>query len=206
MVVFWLSADRARTDSGSDKSALYLAEQQALYAIDHGAKTYSRIPLDFGKAIEGATAEGQDAQESQAMAEVMKGVVQGMMASMSVNVTDTGETRKIGAWSCRKYLIDTNLAMMQSRAEAWASQDLKVDYDVYFTLANSMMAAMPGFEKVVEQMRKVKGVIVQQTSVTKVMGQDMTVTTELVEYAQKDAPAGTYQLPVGYTETNLGSR
>jgi hypothetical protein len=199
MVVFWLSAGKARTDAGDGKSAIYLAADSTLYAIDHTAKTYTRIPMDFGKIVEGAAGQQQDAPQATAMAQMMKG----MMASMSVNVTETAETRKIGDWNCRKYLIDTSMSMMQSKAEAWATQDLVVDYDLYFTLVNAMMATMPGFDKVVEQMRKVKGVIVEQKAVTKVMGQDMTVTTELVEYAQKDAPAGTYVVPAGYRETTM---
>jgi hypothetical protein len=88
--------------------------------------------------------------------------------------------------------------MMKSQAEAWASEDLKIDDNVYFTMANAMMASQPGFDKLVQEMKKVKGVIVYQTSKAKVMGQDMTSTVEVLEYTEKGAPAGTYDIPAGY--------
>jgi len=65
-------------------------------------------------------------------------------------------------------------------------------------MANAMMAQMPGFEKMAQEMKKVKGVIVQQTAVTKMMGADVTVSTEVIEYEEKSAPAGTFVIPAGY--------
>jgi len=47
-------------------------------------------------------------------------------------------------------------------------------------------------------MQKVKGVIVYQTSTVKMMGSDVTSTTELLECSDKTAPAGNYDLPAGY--------
>jgi len=125
---------------------------------------------------------------------------------MSVTVTETGETKKIGNWNCRKYLIDMNMAMGQSKAEAWATPDLKIDYNLYFTMANAMMAQMPGFDKMAQEMKKVKGVVVQQTAVTKMMGADVTSTTEIVEYEDKSAPAGTYEIPAGYKKVKSMGR
>ena len=199
IMVFWLGAGKARTDT-EGKSMLFFSDKKVLIGLDHAAKTYSEIPMDFDKMFE-AAAEGQTEEEkaeAKKMAEMMKGMAQGMMGSMKINVAETGETKKIGSWNCRKYLIDVDMGRMKSKSEAWASEELKVDYNIYFTMANAMMANMPGFDKLAQEMKKVKGVIVAQTSTTKVMGQDMTSTTELVEYADKDAPAGTYDIPAGY--------
>ena len=67
-----------------------------------------------------------------------------------------------------------------------------------YTMANGMMASMPGFEKILAEMKKIKGVVVFQTTVAKVMGQEMKSTTELLECSEKAAPAGHYDLPAGY--------
>jgi hypothetical protein len=85
-----------------------------------------------------------------------------------------------------------------SASEAWATEDLKIDYTMAFTAANAMMASMPGFEKIIQEMKKVKGVVVYQTGTVKMMGAEVTSTTELVECADKAAPAGNYDIPAGY--------
>lgn len=199
IMVYWIGAGKARTDT-EGKSMLFFADKKVLIGIDHAEKTYSEIPMDFDKMFEEA-AEGETEEEkaeAKKMAQMMKGMAQGMMGSMKVNVTETGEKKKVGDWNARKYIIDMDMGMMKSQAEAWASEDLKIDYNIYFTMANAMMANMPGFDKLVQEMKKVKGVIVYQTSKTKVMGQDMTSTVEVLEYTDKSAPAGTYDIPAGY--------
>jgi hypothetical protein len=47
-------------------------------------------------------------------------------------------------------------------------------------------------------MKKIKGVVVYQVGKTKVMGADVASTTEVIECVNKDAPAGTYEVPAGY--------
>jgi len=207
IMVYWIGAGKARTDS-EGKSTLFFADKKVLYALDHSAKTYSEVPMDFDKMFEEAGEGESEEEKAQAkkMAEMMKGMAQGMMGSMKVSVTETGETKKIGSWNCRKYNIDMDMGMMKAKSEAWASEDLKVDYNVYFTMANAMMANMPGFDKLAQEMKKVKGVIVYQESTTKVMGQDMKSTVEVLEYSEKGAPAGTYEIPAGYKKVKASNR
>jgi hypothetical protein len=129
----------------------------------------------------------------------MKNMMKGIAEGMSAKVTETGETKKIGSWNCRKYLIEMNMGMIgKSQMEAWATEDLKIDYGLYFTSANAMLAGQAGFDKIIQEMKKVKGVIVYQTATTSVMGADVESTTEILEVKETDAPAGTYDIPVGY--------
>jgi len=68
-----------------------------------------------------------------------------------------------------------------------------------------MLASQPGFDKIVKEMQKVKGVIVYQTSTVKMMGSEVTSTTELLECSDKTAPAGNYDIPAGYKKVkNFG--
>ena len=60
------------------------------------------------------------------------------------------------------------------------------------------MKEMPGFEKIIQEMKKVKGVIVYQTATVKMMGAEVTSTTEVLECADKTSPAGTCDIPAGY--------
>ena len=196
--VIWLGDNKVRTDQGNGKSIIFLADKGLLYVIDHDKKTYTEMPLDMNKAMDEALA-GQGERGGKA-AEMMKGMMKGMMGGMSVTVTDTGEAKKIGAWNCRKYLVAMKMPMGEANSETWATQDIKIDAKLYFTAANAMMAGMPGFQDMVKEMQKVKGVGAYQASTTQMRGSEVTSTMELLECADKGAPAGTYDLPAGYTK------
>jgi hypothetical protein len=202
--VVWLGENKARMDQEAGTSSILLGDKKILYMIDHNKKTYAEMPLDFEKMFDEAAAAqaGDDAETAEAkkkMPGFMKGLMKGVMGDMSAKVTETGETKKIGAWDCRKYLIEMSMGMAgKTNSEAWATEDLKVNYSLYFTSANAMLASQPGFDKIVKEMQKVKGVIVFQTAKVNMMGAEVTSTTELLECTDKSAPAGTYDIPTGY--------
>jgi hypothetical protein len=203
IMVFWMGENKARTDTEGGNSSILLADKKIIVLIDHSKKQYSERPLDFEKMFDEAAgpAAGDDPETAEAkkkMPAFMKNMMKGMMGNMSAKVTETGETKKIGDWNCRKYLIEMDMGMGKSQAEAWATEDLKVDYGLYFTSANAMLASQPGFDKIVKEMQKVKGVIVYQTAKISAMGADITSTTELLECTDKAAPAGNYDVPAGY--------
>ena len=196
IMTMWITDNTARMDQEGGISTLLLADQKILYMIDHAKKQYAAMPLDFDKIIQEAA--GDDPEKAEAMAK-MPAFMKNMMGSMSAKVTDTGEKKTIGAWSCRKYLLEMNMSMAGTmNAETWATEDIKLDYTKVFAAANAMMAAMPGFENILQEMKKIKGVVVFQTAKTKVMGAEVGSTTELLEAGDKNAPAGTYDLPAGY--------
>jgi hypothetical protein len=60
------------------------------------------------------------------------------------------------------------------------------------------MAGQTGFENVVREMKKIKGVVVRKDTVTHIVGQDVKSSEELLEIDEKSAPAGTYELPADY--------
>jgi len=204
VMTFWLGENQVRTDmEGAKTSSILLSDKKLLYMIDHTKMQYAEMPLDFDKMFqEAAAAQTDDPEKAKAMEKMpgfMKNMMKGAMGDMSAKVTDTGETKKIGDWNCRKYLIEMNMGMAgTSTSEAWATEDLKIDYTRAFTAANAMMASMPGFEKILQEMKKVKGVVVYRTAKVKIMGAEVVSTTELVECSDKAAPAGTYDVPAGY--------
>lgn len=201
--VIWLGENLARMDQGTATSSILLGDKKVLYMLDHNKKTYAEMPLDLDKMFDEAAAAGagddpETAEAKKKMPGFMKGLMKGMMGNMSAKVTETGETKRIGGWNCRKYIIEMDMGMGKSNSEAWATEDLKINYSLYFTSANAMMASQPGFDKIAKEMQKVKGVIVYQTTKTSVMGTEVTSTTELLECSDKSAPAGNYEIPAGY--------
>jgi hypothetical protein len=189
VTVLWLGAQRARTDQGEESSMIMLLDQGLMYFIDHKKQRYTEMPMDLSKELE--------SENSQAA-----GLFKGLMGGMSAKVTETAETKKIGKWNCRKYLIEYTMPMGKSNAEAWATTDIKIDYELFYTASNAMMAAQPGFGKVLEELKKIKGIIVYQVSVANAMGAAVTTTTEVLECLEKAAPAGIYELPGGYKKVS----
>ncbi len=204
IMVFWLAEGKARTDRQSDNaSVIFLADKKILYTLDHDKKQYSEMPLDFDKMFEEAAAgvEPKDAEEAAALKKMpgfMKNMMKSVIGSMSAKVIETDETKTIGDWKCRKYLIDMTLVGGEMRSEAWATEDLKIDYTWAFAMSNAMMASQPGFDKVLREMSKIKGAVVHQTATTKMMGAEVTSTTEVLECSDQSSPAGTYDIPAGY--------
>ena len=204
IMVFWLGENKARTDQeAGNSSAIFIGDKKILYWLDHNKKTYAEMPLDLDKLFDeaaeaGAGEDPEMAEAKKKMPGFMKGLMKGVMGGMSAKVTETGETKKIGSWNCRKYLIEMDMGVGKSQAEAWATEDIKIDYGLFFASAYAMMASQPGFDKIVKEMQKVKGVIVYQTAKISAMGADMTSTTEVLECTDKSAPAGNYDIPAGY--------
>jgi hypothetical protein len=213
IMVFWLGENNVRTDQESAKTtSILMTDKKLLYMINHEKMQYAEMPLDFDKMLEEAAAAeaGDDPEKAKDMEKLpgfMKNMMKGVMGNMSAKVTETGETKKIGNWNCRKYLIEMDLGMGgKTNSESWATEDLKIDYTKAFTAANAMLAGMPGFEKIVQEMKKVKGVVVYSTSTVKMMGAEVTSTTELLEATEKDAPAGNYDIPAGYKKVKSMGR
>ena len=87
-----------------------------------------------------------------------------------------------------------------SYAETWATEDIKIDYELYRNLSLSLMGQMTGIEDMLKEMEKIKGIVVLQESTMSMMGTDVKSSQELLEVSDKPAPAGTYTVPEGYNK------
>ncbi len=194
--VTWLGKDGARLDMGDSASILMLADRETMYMINHPHKQYTEVAPGLMDQMLKAT-DSEDpvmAQQRQAMMSMMQ---------VDVKVTETDETRKVGNYDCRKYLISMKMAMSETATEVWASEDISIDYDLYTRISHGMMTQLPGFEKALKEWDKIKGVAVLSSSTTKVMGNDIKTSQKLVEVVEKDAPAGTFVLPKEYKKTEM---
>ncbi len=198
-VVYWFGKDRVRIDIGDSQSTIVVLDKKVGYLLDHGSKSYSEFPIDMQKALGAAAAAG--GKESAKAKETQQKTTESILQGIDVKVTNTGETKKIKDWDCRKYLVDVTMPMGASQSELWATESIKIDPAVYWAATNAMMAGQPGFEKILEEMKKVKGIAVQNVTTAKVMDTEVKSTEELVEIAEKSAPAGAFDLPKDYKKT-----
>jgi hypothetical protein len=198
----WLTEGKACSIMGDTAAVIFYPERGEICFVNHQEKQYSLMPMDLSEIVAQALAE--EDEEARQMAEVMKGMAGAMMGSAEISVTPTEETKKIGDWNCRKYNVELSMAMVTSKQELWATEDIKVDYTVFQAVSGGMMAQMPGYDKVLEGMKQIKGVPVKTVATASIMGSEAVTTTELIEYAEKDAPSGIYDIPEGYKKVEIG--
>ncbi|HEX3556604.1 MAG TPA: DUF4412 domain-containing protein [Thermoanaerobaculia bacterium] len=173
-VHIWIAAGKLRRDEG-ETSTIVRLDRGKVYVLNHTDKTYLELAAPDLQKL-GAPAEAQ----------------------MKVQVTATGETKKVGAWNARKYKVDiTNQEGLHLDTTIWASKDV-ASYQAYGKLAASLAAMQPGSGEWARQMQQIEGFpVVQEADVT-VGGSRFKTREELVAVETKDAPAGTYEPPAGY--------
>jgi hypothetical protein len=196
--VTWMGKNMARLDQGEDTSIIILLDKNVMYMVNHAEMSYTEMAIGGKSDILTSAISGSDmSDEEQAQAKkMMQGFSQ--MMKPSVSVTETGENQKIKGWNCKKYNLTMTIMGMTSNAETWATEDIKIDYELYRNLTMSLMGQMSGIEDMLKEMEKIKGIIVLQESTMSMMGADVKSSQELMEVSDKPAPAGTYMVPAGY--------
>jgi hypothetical protein len=202
----WIAEEKIRSDSEEGSMILRL-DQGKIYFIDHAKKTYSEMPMEMGMMMDeqikkSMEEEGMGSEEQQAAMGMMQGMTQ-----MKITITPTTEKKKIGNWNCQKYNQELVMMMGPMHGEIWATEDLKMDYDLY----NKYMAAMMGkggmfgdfMSQIVTEMKKINGVPVLTVSTMNMMGTSIKSTQELIEYKEGTAPAGHFNIPSGYKKTEM---
>jgi hypothetical protein len=193
----WLTEDKSCMDAGDGKSFIYNADNEMFYLIDHGAKKYTEMSADFSKMLDEAMSEAGEGEEA-VDPEMMEAMARQMMGSMKITVKPTGEGKQIRGWNTTQYVMDMTMPMGAAATEMWVTEDIKIDYDNFKQVANGGMATMPGYDQVLAEMQKIKGIPVYSVTETKMMGTSVKTVTEIIEFGEKDAPAGTFDIPAGY--------
>jgi hypothetical protein len=196
----WMAKERAAVlMQSSNMKVIVVPKEAQMYMINVKDKKYAVMPLSIGDAV--AEAVGDEAGDS--AADQMNAMMKGMMANMQITVTPTEVTKKIGDWNATKYDVAMKMAMIQLTSETWATKDISIDYSMYQACANALMAQMPGFEKMFEEMKKIEGVVVQQNGKMDMMGSQVETTNSLLEYAEKEAPSGMYDLDPSWKKVTM---
>ena len=172
-VHLWIAAGKLRRDEG-ETSTIVRLDRGKVYVLNHADKTYLELAAPDLQKLAPAGAE------------------------MKVQVTATGETRKVGTWNARKYKVDiSNPEGLHLDTTIWASKDV-ASYQAYGRLAAALAAMQPGSGEWARQMQQIEGFPVLQEADVTMGGSHFKTREELVAVETKDAPAGTYEPPAGY--------
>ncbi|MBD3403941.1 hypothetical protein GF420_13700 [candidate division GN15 bacterium] len=199
----WMGGDRITMITDENRSIIVRADEGKMYMVDHGAKKYAVIPIDFTSFMEeAAAASGEDVDQQQLQA--TKDAMKQMMGEVKVTVTETEETKKIKEWEAKKYISEISMAMGTSRSEIWATKDIDINYEMLWSASNAMMAILPGFEDMVAKMQQIEGMPIKTISTMTMMGNEMTNESEVLEVLDKPAPEGIYDIPADYAKEEFG--
>lgn len=188
-VEMWIGDGRVSRADGKNTVILH-SDPDELLIVNHGEKSYARIelPFDFASTIPPGMEE---------TAEQWK---------MSAEVTPSDETKTVGDWSARRYDVTMSNPMgMGVSLVMWSSKELEIDYDTFHKLSANLLAMQPGGEGMADELAEIEGYPVLQETTVDVGGTTYTTREELVSADEKTPPAGTYEVPEGYTEKDLRS-
>ncbi len=183
--VTWIGDGKLRMDQSSSSSIVNLATKK-MVIVSHDTKSFNEIdlPIDLASMLP-------------------PGMGEQMMAMMKfdVTVTPSAETKKVGPWTAKRYDLKMTSSMMNMESVLWASTETPVDYSSYHELYSSVMSLQPGMDSMMTEMKKIDGFVVDQkaTVTMKMMGETSIASSDtVISIEEMDAPAGTYEAPVGY--------
>jgi len=125
------------------------------------------------------------------------------MMKMTVKVTSNGQTQKINNWNCSGYDVDMSVSMMQMKMKVWATTDVPFDWKAFAKMYTNVYKMSFMDDAALAELMKINGYQVASEMTMNMMGANMKVTTQVVEIAKKDAPAGVYAVPPGFIKKDL---
>jgi hypothetical protein len=162
--------------------------------IDHKKKEYWETTLQEMEAAF-RQMEAQVAQMSEQMPPFLRDKIGGGPGG-PITVQKGTATRMIAGYDCDQYTISMGEAM---KVEMWATSQLQVPAPYYDArkafFANNPMTQK--FGKLFDEMRKIKGYPLAETTTMKVMGTQQ-MSREATEVRKGPIPASAFAVPAGY--------
>jgi hypothetical protein len=183
----WLADNKLREDSG-DRSTIVDLDAKKLFVIDHTRKAYYALdlPIDIMAGLP----------------DDIRADLEAMIANMNiqVKVTPTGESKKIGGYESKRYLIEVGGAnVMKVTRDQWMTEDIGFDIGAFKGLMQTLLSAQPMGADWLKQIWEIKGFPVLAESSVEVMGNTVRTREELVSVEKREPAADTYAPPAGYT-------
>jgi hypothetical protein len=186
----YIGTDRIRTSDGESDTIVDVAAGR-FTVINHKKKEY----YEFTREELLASMQKFEEQMAGPIGAIMEKMAGGKMGEVTVQ---KGASRKVAGYDCTTHTFSLGENM---RYETCAAPALQLPAQYYDALKGpySMMGPMAKrFEKLFDEMKKVKGVPVAMTSTVNLMGMKMQVASEATEVRTGAIPATAFQVPAGY--------
>ena len=203
----YYSNEKMRTGDADNETIVEYGPGK-IVSIDHKKKEYSEITLAEMEAAMKAAAAKMDeanAQMKEQMANMPPAVrekMEKMMGGVAGAVTVTkGGTRQVAGYTCQDYAVAMGESMTTKICATSALQvpAPSVDYRKYSSFAGSAsaMANNPMFKsmgKMAEEMKKIEGFSIAESTSLKMMGKSMDSSKEAVEIKKGPIPASAFDV------------
>jgi hypothetical protein len=203
----YYSSEKMRTGDAANETIVEYGPGK-IVSIDHKKKEYSEITLaEMEAAMKEAAAKMDEAnaQMKEQMANMPPAVrekMEKMMGGVAGAVTLTkGGTRQVAGYTCQDYAVAMGESMVTKICATSALQfpAPNVDHRRYASFAGSAsaMANNPMFKslgKMAEEMKKIEGFTIAESTSMKVMGKSMDTSKEAVEIKKGPIPASDFDV------------
>lgn len=203
----YYSSEKMRSGDAERETIIEYAAGK-ITSIDHKKKEYSEITLaEMEAAMKQAQAKMDEAskQMEQQMANMppaVKEKMQAMMGGAAGAVTVTkGATRQVAGYSCQDYTIAMGQTMTTKlcATTALSFPAPNVDYKKFTSFATSAgaMAQNPmfkGMSKVADEMKKIEGITIAESTSLKMMGRSIDTSREATEIKKGPIPASAFDV------------
>jgi len=203
----YYSSEKMRTGDAASETIVEYGPGK-IVSIDHKKKEYSEITLaEMEAAMKEAAAkmDQANAQMKEQMANMPPAVrekMEKMMGGIAGAVTVTkGGTRQVAGYTCQDYAVAMGESMITKICATTALRfpAPNVDYRKYASFAGSAsaMANNPLFKsmgQMVEEMKKIEGLTIAESTSMKVMGKSMDSSKEAVEIKKGPIPASDFDV------------
>jgi hypothetical protein len=157
--------------------------------VNHDDSTYAEtpLPLDWAQVADEGTAERLNRYPT-------KGVV-----------AATKETKRIGSRDCACYEISSWIDVPDGRyretdSKVWVTSDLPLDWDVFARLNRQYQKLQNNTDEFAGEMVAIRGFPIESEVDVYIKGFSVKSTEKVVEIEEKTPPAGTYDVPAGFTK------
>jgi len=203
----YYSTEKMRTGDAENETIVEYGPAKII-SIDHKKKEYSEITLaEMEAAMKQAAAKMEEAnaqmqKQMEAMPPAMREKMQQMMGGAAGAVTVTkGGTRQIAGYSCQDYTIAMGETMTTKlcATTALTFPAPAVDYKKFASFATSAgaMANNPmfkGMSKMADELKKIEGITIAESTSFKMMGRSMDSSKEAVEIKKGPIPASAFDV------------
>ena len=192
----WVGEKNSYSSLPGNYAFLIKVDEGIGISINHNDSSYAEVSMDFDVLLSKVVDDTKKAEKT-------KDAIGNMMGTMEATVTSTDETKKIKDWNAKKYILNVIFGKMTMKSEIWATEDIKIDYNLYYLTTNAMMSSLPGFEDLVSEFNKIKGISVLTNGELDMMGNKSISSNTLLEYKEIDPPTGIYEIPKGYKKITV---
>lgn len=196
VVTTWVTDGKVRTDYGDTASMIVIEDSETMYVLNHNSKTYQEMNLgDMMHLLDEAIKDEGDEATREAM-EAAKS-----MMKMEATVTPTDETKEIGGYKCKKYIVELQMGQMGgSTSEQWVTEEIKVDAGMYRMSTMVSLMQVPGYEDVFKELADIEGFSVVTYTTARMMGAEVKSQQELVEVKEQELEDADFAIPEGYAK------